>query len=145
MRVIDRTVKFRVTFAPGFRSLESTWIVPFTSLIVNECCIVSLLWNVTMSLIGTSGTKMRFRANCCLVPFVSPTTVTLNVGVGTVWAATGGTKAEKPATTHKHVTMMSAKLLIPRPSGCRSHLEIPGKRENERFLFIRCAVVHFSP
>src|SRR5437870_10716156 len=99
MRVIDTSMKLNVTFSPGLTSFGPIWGVPFTSLIVNEWFIVSLLWNVTISRIGTSGTRIRFRANCCLVPTVSPSTVTLTVGRGAVCAETRGTKHGKTATT----------------------------------------------
>src|SRR5438309_10831694 len=127
MRVMETTVKFKVTFSPGLTSSVLILIVPFSSLIVKECCIVSLLWNVTMSRIETSVTRIKFRANCCLYATVSPLTVKLYVGGATVCAETRVTKDGKAATTNKHATMMSAKLLIPRPSGCRSHLEIFGQ------------------
>src|SRR5437879_9859835 len=127
MRVMETTVKFEVTFSHGLTSSVLILIGPCSSLIVNECCIVSLLWNVTMSRIGTSVIRIRFRANCCLFATVSPITVKLYVGGATVCAETRVTKGEKAATTNKHATMMSANLLIPRPSGCRSHLEISGQ------------------
>src|SRR6266581_14058 len=62
MSVIDTTVKFTVTFSPGFTSPVLIWTEPFTSPIVNECCIVSLLWNVTIRWIGTSVTRIWFHA-----------------------------------------------------------------------------------
>src|SRR5438552_218356 len=82
-----------------------------------------MVWDGATSGIGTCGIRIWSGAKTWRDPTVSPNTVTLNVGVGTVCALTVARPARGIPATTRNVAKISANRLMPRPSDSRFYME----------------------